>query len=603
MMLDATGIPVRQSHKPIPSWQYLSDTDETTNDLWMEIAALLEPLDILALQSTCRALNQALYRKSVWAVALRQVCCEHSLFLPTFPIDTMDTRQLFIAAMGPYRFKSLIESAGSFASHADDAPALNPAHGPFTSHQVSVLPQRGASYLVPGGRFLLTFNCKALTLWDLGLVGSAKDIDGPQPRGMAHIDFPPGTFVEFETGYSSMNVSMRQDSLRVVVSGGSGRVMLKAFEISHFSETGKSSFRHLGELVLDYAANVRQIVIDGDRAIFESTEMVVWDFISGLYIVVKRVYDINFSSLPLELEKIYIHNALIQLGENSLKITDVPPDFVLTFGKPAPTGASVSLRTAEQVALPTSHTIQYPPPDDIVDETHLLGKGVANRHQARLPLLFDVYRPYRSGYTGIMRLAFTFARTPLGEVVPSPLMCIAKRAFPAGRKFATSDNLGSLHVPSGFTKPIMRAVPDSLRESGTRKMKYNAVGVYEFIYSTTGAREVFNRCSRPECRKKELGKGTYKFCSGCRLVCYCSAKCQKGHWKSHKEVCKEQSRCIASGAVAPPMRIVKLIPPIPVPFLTTIGICSGSGRMVNSMQDRSNPSEGGGSEKWDLIGA
>ncbi|KAF6748724.1 hypothetical protein DFP72DRAFT_915964 [Ephemerocybe angulata] len=134
----------------------------------------------------------------------------------------------------------------------------------------------------------------------------------------------------------------------------------------------------------------------------------------------------------------------------------------------------------------------------------------------------------------------------------------------------------------------MRAIPDSL-ESGTQEMKYTGVGVYEFIYSTTGARDVLNRCSRPECRKKELAKGTYKFCSGCRLVCYCNAKCQKGHWKSHKEVCKEQSQCIASGAVAPPMRIVKLIPPIPVSFLTTIGICSGSGRMVNSMQNRSNP--------------
>ncbi|KAF6748723.1 hypothetical protein DFP72DRAFT_820041 [Ephemerocybe angulata] len=208
----------------MPSWQFLSVTDETPNDLWMEIAALLEPLDILALQSTCRALNQALYRKSVWAVALRQVCREHCLFLPTYPIEKMDTRQLFIAAMGPDRFKSLIEGAGSFAAHADDAPALNPAHGPFASHQVAVLGKRGASYLVPGGRFLLTFDCKALTLWDLGLVGSAKDINGPQPRGMAHVDFPPGTFVEFETGYSLLDVAMRQDSLRVVVSGGSERV-------------------------------------------------------------------------------------------------------------------------------------------------------------------------------------------------------------------------------------------------------------------------------------------------------------------------------------------------------------------------------------------
>ncbi|KAF5317267.1 hypothetical protein D9611_003491 [Ephemerocybe angulata] len=581
-MSDATDIHVRQSRKPM-GWQYLSVTEETPNDLWMEIAALLEPPDILALQCTCRALNQALYRKSVWAVALRQVCREHSLFLPTFPIDKMDTRQLFIAAMGPYRFRSLIESAGSFAAHADDAPVLSPAREPFASHKMTVIPQP-ASYLVPGGRFLLTFDCRAFILWDLGLVGSAKDINGPA-RGMIHT-FPPGTFVfvEFETDCISMGVSMRQDSLRVVVSGngGSGRVTLKAFEIGHFNETGQGcALRHLGELVLDCASNVKQIVIEGDRAIFESTEMVVWDFISGLYIVVKRASDINFSSSPTELEKIYIYNTLIQLGENSLKITDVPPDFVLTFGKPVPTGAPVSLRTAEQLVLPTSHTIQYPPPDDIVDRTRLR-KSVANRHQARLPLLFDVYRPYRSGYTGMMRLAFTFARTPLGEIVLSPLKCIAKRAFPAGHNFAASNNPASLHVPGGFTAPLVRTIskeffPFAYLENGLPRDER------EYIYSTVGVDEKFNMCSRPECRKKESVKGTYQFCSGCHLVCYCSAQCQEAHSWPHMQVCEEQRRCTASGPIAPPMRLVKLPSQYPHTSLKNIGMCAGSGRMVNSL--------------------
>ncbi|KAF6748707.1 hypothetical protein DFP72DRAFT_819918 [Ephemerocybe angulata] len=205
-------------------WQYLSVTDETPNDLWMEIAALLEPLDIRALQTTCRALNQALYRKAVWAVALRQVCREHSLFLPTFPIDKMDTRQLFQAAMGPYRFKSLIDGTGSFAGHAEDAPALSPARGPFALHNVPVLAGPGASYLVPGGRFFLTFDCKVLALWDFGLVGNVTHVSGPQPRRMAHVDFPPGAFTGYESGHSFMEVFMCQDSLRVVVSGGSGRV-------------------------------------------------------------------------------------------------------------------------------------------------------------------------------------------------------------------------------------------------------------------------------------------------------------------------------------------------------------------------------------------
>ncbi|KAF6752205.1 hypothetical protein DFP72DRAFT_1070517 [Ephemerocybe angulata] len=463
----------------------------------------------------------------------------------------MDTRQLFRAAMGPYRFRSLIEATGSFAGHAADAPALKPAHGPI-GHQVGV-PQTGASYLVPGGRFFLTFDCNVLALWDFGLVGSVS-----QPRRMAHLDFPPGTFIGFEAG-------------------------LKAFEISSFSETGKSSFRHLGELLLDKARGVRQVVVHGDRAIFdraifESTEFVIWDFVSSMYVVVKRVYD-GFTSSPLELEKIYIHNALIELGEKSLRITDVPPDFVLNFGKPV-TSTPVSLDTAEQQSLPTPQVLQYPPPDDIVDESRCFS-GVINRHQAQLPLLFDIHRPYRS-YTGIARLSFNFTRTPLGEIVPSPLTCIAKRAFPAGCMFGGSDMIGSLHVPDGFSKPVMRSIPMTLTLDNMAESESDA---HEFIYSTAGAGETLNRCSLPGCRKEEVAKGTHKFCSGCRLVCYCSAKCQKRHWKPHKEVCKEQSQCIASGVVAPPMRIVKLVHPGPFPnsLLSNLGICAGSGRMVTSL--------------------
>ncbi|KAF6748709.1 hypothetical protein DFP72DRAFT_556430 [Ephemerocybe angulata] len=245
-MLEPTEVNTRQSRRLL---RYLSVTDETPNDLWMEIAALLEPLDICSLQTTCRALNQALYRKPVWAVALRQVCREHCLFLPTFPIDEMDTHQLFRAAMGPYRFNSLIEGTGPFAGHADDAPTLSPAHGPFTmSIVIGASSEWGTTYLVPGGRFFLTFDCKVLALWDLGFVGSVKSVSGPEPRRMAYVDFTPGNFVVFEDGKGFMAVSMYQDSLRVVLFGGSGRITLEAFEISHFSETGASTFRHLGEL-------------------------------------------------------------------------------------------------------------------------------------------------------------------------------------------------------------------------------------------------------------------------------------------------------------------------------------------------------------------
>ena len=32
--------------------------------------------------------------------------------------------------------------------------------------------------------------------------------------------------------------------------------------------------------------------------------------------------------------------------------------------------------------------------------------------------------------------------------------------------------------------------------------------------------------------------GNFKKCSGCKKVHYCSAECQKTHWKTHKPECK-----------------------------------------------------------------
>ena len=41
-----------------------------------------------------------------------------------------------------------------------------------------------------------------------------------------------------------------------------------------------------------------------------------------------------------------------------------------------------------------------------------------------------------------------------------------------------------------------------------------------------------NTCSNSPCSKKAPNR-----CSACQKVAYCSAKCQKSHWKSHKSNC------------------------------------------------------------------
>ena len=44
-------------------------------------------------------------------------------------------------------------------------------------------------------------------------------------------------------------------------------------------------------------------------------------------------------------------------------------------------------------------------------------------------------------------------------------------------------------------------------------------------------------CSYSECGRKEESLDTFKFCSKCQIVAYCSKDCQASHWKDHKKEC------------------------------------------------------------------
>ena len=55
------------------------------------------------------------------------------------------------------------------------------------------------------------------------------------------------------------------------------------------------------------------------------------------------------------------------------------------------------------------------------------------------------------------------------------------------------------------------------------------------LTSSAGGQE----CSSPSCINREAGTIKFKRCAGCKVAVYCSAHCQKTHWKSgHKAACK-----------------------------------------------------------------
>ena len=55
----------------------------------------------------------------------------------------------------------------------------------------------------------------------------------------------------------------------------------------------------------------------------------------------------------------------------------------------------------------------------------------------------------------------------------------------------------------------------------------------------------FIRCANPSCKLSKLdqstGKVTFKKCSRCRAVIYCSRECQTAHYPEHKKLCREHA--------------------------------------------------------------
>jgi len=51
-----------------------------------------------------------------------------------------------------------------------------------------------------------------------------------------------------------------------------------------------------------------------------------------------------------------------------------------------------------------------------------------------------------------------------------------------------------------------------------------------------------DRCSSTLCCKKDKTGQSLKLCGQCLVACYCSAECQRKHWKTHKLTCKPKGR-------------------------------------------------------------
>ncbi|KAF5326513.1 hypothetical protein D9611_000712 [Ephemerocybe angulata] len=76
--------------------------------------------------------------------------------------------------------------------------------------------------------------------------------------------------------------------------------------------------------------------------------------------------------------------------------------------------------------------------------------------------------------------------------------------------------------------------------------------VWNWVNNNPDAKKVLLKtCSRTGCAQREGAVAQFKRCAACKLEMYCSADCQKVHWREHKPVCKEhQARKATNKAFA-----------------------------------------------------
>ncbi|KAF8805721.1 hypothetical protein BYT27DRAFT_7103860 [Phlegmacium glaucopus] len=141
-------------------------------DLQITICTFLRPSDILALRQTCKAFQLSTRQRIVWMDALRRVCLDNTLFLPSFPIPDMTVLELEHAAMAPRRW---IELCAAFQKQhpIDSGAKLCSRTIRIIDNPLAAIADDPEIFIVPGGRYLVSDSSTGIFIWDLGYTSSA----------------------------------------------------------------------------------------------------------------------------------------------------------------------------------------------------------------------------------------------------------------------------------------------------------------------------------------------------------------------------------------------------------------------------------------------
>lgn len=619
--------------------QHLSIVGDTPSDLWYEIARLSYPPEIASLQSTCRALRELLFQKSVWVAALKAMCRQNHLFLPSYPTEQMSLANIQRCALGPYIFKKLVQENSSVVARSKDEQLLanvNPdSKAVRTIAKVDFQKPHGIGdgmsssasgiYLVPGGRFAVVFDGNSLALWDLGVAGVRPN---QQASRVAQVTFAPGTFPAVEEGEGGhgpliegprMSVRHRGDGLRIAVAWGRGTVIAKAFDV--LSVDNNPDFILLGTLAINATHEERrfwckELEVYDNRALItvgrESREFIIWNFVESRFSVIDARSSQRIATQKVLLTQYHI----VELASNGVVVWFIHPQHLSITGQPVVFG--------DPPITPHSH---LRPPLAVVLKSypHLyvnsfiglrtVEVSIAGIHQGQLPLIFDVItwvseeaeRASVISPTGtyispdpskerdiVIRYRLSLSHAPddlTGTSTTINFETVSKSIFPGPQsRLLKTDNPTALFVPDTFFAGLVRTMEG--HEPGPVSLMNFASSATDYVYSPdypesddVGLGKVQRKCDREGCSRREESRGQFQRCSACQMVIYCGAQCQKKDWKLHKPTCQRWKS--VQGIQGPvPVRLTPIWKHHPI-LESFLGLCTASGRHVSMVKDMS----------------
>ncbi|KAF8196100.1 hypothetical protein BJ912DRAFT_956313 [Pholiota molesta] len=166
-------------------------------DMQTYLLSFVAPLDILHLRMTCRAFHAVTSQQIVWIEGLRQICLANAVFLPTFPLDEMSLAELEHAAIAPYKWLALASardgSASRTALNTHRMRFLSPlAAESLDSDEMDTAEEDDfevrSLFLVPGGRYLVTFAWRWICVWDTGFSPHPENDYIHRPMAMVKVN-------------------------------------------------------------------------------------------------------------------------------------------------------------------------------------------------------------------------------------------------------------------------------------------------------------------------------------------------------------------------------------------------------------------------------